>query len=329
MSLRIIKQGILDTVQDLGRYGHQYLGINCNGAMDKFSMQLSNALLGKELNTPVLEIHFPSSQILFEQETIVCICGADFSPTINDQLVPLHHPVAIARNSILKFEKLQNGARSYLAILNKIGLEKWLDSYSTNLKSNTGGFGGRNLLKNDVIQFEKEFNFSKLLNGKDFFVLPWKAIDTVDTRNEIEFLIGSEWHWMEKDAQDFFQEQWFQITNEADRMGYGLAGQSLSQKNKEQLVSSAVCFGTVQLLPNGQTIILMADHQTAGGYPRIAYVISAHLPILAQKKPNDVIKFKMSSLEVAEEKILAQKKYLQHLQFACKFKMEEFLHAHL
>ena len=73
MSLRITRQGVLDTVQDLGRYGYQYLGINCNGAMDRFSMQLVNALLGKELDSPVLEIHFPASQILFEQETIICI----------------------------------------------------------------------------------------------------------------------------------------------------------------------------------------------------------------------------------------------------------------
>ena len=329
MSLRIIKQGVLDTIQDLGRYGHQYLGINCNGAMDKFSMQLTNALIGKELNAPVLEIHFPSSQILFEKEAVICIGGADFSPTINDQPVPLHHPIVVAKKSLLRFEKPQSGARCYLSILNEFRLDKWLNSYSTNLKSNTGGFEGRNLLKNDVLPFKNGLSFLKLLNSKDFAVLPWKANDTVDTRNEIEFLIGSEWHWLAKEAQDSFQEQWFQITNEADRMGYQLAGQSLEQKNNDQLVSSAVCFGTVQLLPNGQIIILMADHQTAGGYPRIAYVISAHLPILAQKKPNDVIRFKMTSLEEAEKKIFAQKKYLHQLQFACKFRMEEFLHAHL
>jgi antagonist of KipI len=329
MSLRITRQGVLDTIQDLGRYGHQYLGINCNGAMDTFSMQLANALVGKALTDPVLEMHFPSSQILFEKETIICIAGADFFPTINDQPVPLHHPIIVSKKSLLKFEKLQSGARCYLSVLNELKLDKWMNSYSTNLKSNSGGYLGRNLLKNDVIPFNNGLNFSKLLNGKNFLVLPWKANDIVDTRNEIEFLIGSEWHWLAKDSQDSFQEHWFQITNEADRMGYQLAGQSLEQKNNDQLVSSAVCFGTVQLLPNGQLIILMADHQTAGGYPRVAYVISAHLPILAQKKPNDVMKFKMTSLEEAEKKLVNQKKYLHQLQMACKFRMEDFLNAHL
>lgn len=327
--MKIIRQGVLDTIQDLGRYGYQYLGINCNGAMDRFCMQLANALLGKELDCPALEIHFPSSQILFEKETLICITGADFFPTINDQAIPLDRPIAVARKSILKFDKLQTGARCYISILNELKLDKWMNSYSTNLKSSTGGFHGRGFAKNDIIPFCNGLKFASLLHQKSFVVFPWKANDVVDTRNEIEFLLGSEWHWLTKEAQDLFQEQWFQITNEADRMGYRLAAQALEVKNNEQLVSSAVCFGTVQLLPNGQLIILMADHQTAGGYPRVAHVISAHLPILAQKKPNDVLKFKMTSLEEAEKKIINQKKYLRQLQIACKFRMEEFLNAHL
>jgi antagonist of KipI len=329
MSLRITRQGVLDTVQDLGRYGYQYLGINCNGAMDKFSMQLANSLLGKDLNSPVFEIHFPASQILFEKETIICITGADFLPTINTQAIPLDHPIAVAKKSILKFEKLTTGCRCYLSIFNELKLDKWMNSYSTNLKSGTGGFKGRSLLKNDVIAFQNGLNISRLLNERDFVVFPWKANDVVDPRNEIEFLIGSEWHWLTKDAQETFQEHWFQITNEADRMGYHLAGQTLEAKNNEQLISSAVSFGTIQLLPNGQLIVLMADHQTAGGYPRVAQVISAHLSILGQKKPNDVVRFKITSLEEAEKKIVNQKKYLLQLQMACKFRMEEFLYAHL
>ncbi len=329
MSLKIIRQGVLDTVQDLGRYGYQYLGINTNGVMDQFSAQLSNALLGKILSAPVIEIHFPASQFLFEKETIICITGADFLPFINDQSIPLDHPVAVSKGAILKFDKLRTGARCYLSFLNDFDMCKWLNSYSTNLKAVAGGWQGRALQKNDIIPFKMDVNVSKLLQHKDFVVLPWKANDVVDTRNEIEFIIGSEWNWLTKEAQVLLRGQWFQITNEADRMGYQLAGQNLETQNGEQLVSSAVSFGTVQLLPGGQLIILMADHQTAGGYPRIAHVISAHLPILAQKKPNDVIRFKMTCLEEAEKKLLNQKKHLNQLQIACKFIMEEFLNAQL
>jgi antagonist of KipI len=329
MSLKITRQGVLDTIQDLGRYGYQHLGINCNGAMDQFSMQLANALLGKELNAPVFEIHFPSSQIVFEKETIICIAGADFLPSLNDQPVPLNHPIAVNKKSLLKFKKLQTGARCYLAVLNELKLNKWMNSYSTNLKANAGGFKGRSLLKDDVIPFQNGLKISGLFKNRDFVVLPWKSNEGAKTVEDIEFLIGSEWHWLTKEAQELFQEQWFQITVEADRMGYQLAAQTLRTNNNDQLASSAVCFGTIQLLPNGQLIILMADHQTAGGYPRVAHIISAHLPLLAQKKPNDVIKFKMTSLEEAEKKSVSQKKYLRQLQIACKFRMEEYIHAYL
>ena len=325
MSLQITRHGILDTIQDLGRYGHQHLGINPNGAMDRFSAQLVNALLGKDLNAAVMELHFPAAEILFEKENIICIGGADFSPTINDELIPLHHPVAVNKGAVLKFIKPKMGARCYLSFLNDLKIDQWMNSYSTNLKACVGGCNGRQLLKNDSFAFENKFPVSKFLQQKTFSILPWKAQYTVDTRNEIEFIIGSEWHWLTKDAQQTFQEHWFQITNEADRMGYRLAGQKLQTKNDEQLISSAVSFGTVQLLPNGQIIILMADHQTTGGYPRIAHVISAHLPILAQKKPNDVIKFKLTTLEAAEKKINEQKKHLRQLQMACKFRLEELM----
>ena len=325
MSLRIIKSGILDTIQDLGRSGLQHLGINPGGAMDRFSAQLSNALLGKDLKSAVMELHFPALQILFKKETIICICGADFFPAINEQPVPLHHPVAVNKNSVLKFNQLQSGARCYVSFLNSFKIPKWLNSYSTNLKAAAGGFRGRPLAKDDEIEFENGCCVSKIFQEKNFVVLPWKAQDVVDTRNEIECIIGSEWFCLTKEAQQNFQEHWFQITNEADRMGFRLSGQKLETKNDEQMVSSAVSFGTVQLLPHGQIIILMADHQTAGGYPKIAHVISAHLPILAQKKPNDVIRFKITSLEEAEKKIINQKKYLHQLQIACKFRMEELI----
>jgi antagonist of KipI len=327
MSLRIIRAGILDTIQDMGRFGSQYLGINPGGAMDRFSAQLSNALLGKELNSPVIEMHFPASQILFEQPTVISICGADFSPTINDKPVPVHYPVVVGGNSLLKFTAHKKSARAYLSTIHDLSLDKWLNSYSTNLKASAGGNQGRALAKDDVIYFKNRLDPSAALNGKEFAVLPWRAADVVDTRNEIEFTIGSEWFWLTKESQELFQTSWYQVTNEADRMGYRLAGQKLQVTQTEQLVSSAVSFGTVQLLPGGQLIILMADHQTIGGYPRIAHVIAAHLPILAQKEPNHVMQFRMTNLEASEEKIIKQQKYLREIQIASKFRIENLPNA--
>ena len=329
MSLRIIRTGILDTVQDTGRWGYQHLGINPGGAMDRFSACLANALLGNELHRPVFEFHFPAAQILFEEDTIICITGGDFSPTINNDPVPLHHPVVVGANSLLRFNHLVSGARAYVSVMHDLSLQEWNGSYSTNLKAGVGGLEGKPFSRYDAISFENRIALQEILKDKDFVVLPWKANETVDNRNEIEFVIGSEWHWLDREMQEEFQGHWFQITNEADRMGYRLAGCRLKANSDEQLISSAACFGTVQLLPDGQLIILMADHQTTGGYPKIAHVISAHLPILAQKKPNDVMRFVMTDLTTAEAKMERQQKYLGEIQIACKFRIENLLHADL
>ncbi len=321
MSLRITRTGILDTVQDTGRFGFQHLGINPGGAMDRFSAQLANALLGKELHDAVMEIHFPAAEILFESPTVITICGADFSPAINNQPVPLHHPIAVNTNAVLQFRHVEQGARCYISVLHGLDVELWLGSYSTNLKAETGGWKGRILKRYDQLPFKKNYDVSALLGDKEVHVLPWKANDTVDTRNEIECILGSEWSWLTREAQQAFQNNWFLVSSNADRMGYRMSGAALEVNRADQLVSSAAGFGTIQLLPDGQMIILMADHGTTGGYPRIAHIISAHLPLLAQKKPNNSIRFKITPLEAAEKKLVVQKKYLQQLQIACKFKM--------
>jgi antagonist of KipI len=327
MSLRIIKAGILDTIQDMGRFGYQHHGINPGGAMDRFSCGLANALLGKEISAAVFEFHFPASEIYFEKETIITLTGADLSPAINQKPVPMYHPIAIAEGSILKFTRIVTGARAYMAVLGDLELEKWLGSYSTNLKTTVGGFNGRSFLRYDGISFRYIKEIKTLLNEKDFMVLPWKVMDIIEHGNQVQCIIGNEWHYLDKDMQQEFQNSYYQITTEADRMGYILAGARLKLNTDEQMTSSAASFGTIQLLPGGQLILLMADHQTTGGYPRIAHVISADLPIVAQKKPNDVLQFQLTDLTTAEEKFEKQQKYLNEIQIACKFRMQNTLHA--
>ena len=328
MSLRIIKAGILDTIQDLGRHGFQHLGINPNGAMDRLSARTANALLGKDLNAPVLEVHFPAAQILFETDTIIAITGADFAPVINGKPVPRDHPLVVAANSLLQFQKPVSGMRAYIATFPDIIVDKWLNSSSTNLKAGAGGFEGRALQRYDCLQLRRTPDLSGLLKDKEFEVLHWKQVSPGHP-SYMQFIIGSEWNWLTTEAQQTFQESMYQISPDADRMGYRLTGNALVAEETTQLVSSAVTFGTIQLLPDGKLIILMADHQTTGGYPRIAHVISAHLPFLAQKKINDVLQFRMTDLGTAEKKWLEQEKYIHLLQDACKFKMENVLHATL
>jgi antagonist of KipI len=323
MSLRIIKTGLLDTMQDRGRYGYAHLGINPGGAMDVFSWRMGNALLGNELNAPSIELHFPAAHILFEEANIICITGADFTPLINQQPLPLHQPAFLPANSHLHFGSRRNGARCYLSFAQPLQLTPWLVRYSTHLKAAAGGYKGRALMQGDVLFFEKPLRLKTSFDG--LTTLPWNAHEKIDFRSGIQFLIGNEWNWLNADSQQEMQQHYFQITADADRMGYRLAGPTLMRHHETELLSSGVGFGTVQLLPNGQLIVLMADHQTTGGYPRIAHIISAHLPLVAQKGPGDVMKFEMTDLSTAERKAAAQMVYLEDLQRACAYQMEQYI----
>lgn len=323
MSLQIIKAGILDTIQDAGRFGCQHLGINPSGAMDQYSMQVANMLVGNDPDEAVIEMHFPASVFLFIQPALISIVGADFSASINGEPVPLLHPVIVCKNDILHFHKPLKGARAYLAIAGGLAIEKWLNSFSTNLKAAAGGYLGRNLHKEDEIKFRQS---APKHNKDNYAVLPWQA-DTNwadETPNEIYALPGNEWNQLTTDSKENFTMGAFIITQQSDRMGYRLNSIPLHSLTKEELVSSAVSFGTVQLLPDGKLIVLMADHQTTGGYPRIAHVISAHQSKLAQMKAGDKIHFQLTDQQTAEEMLVKQHKHLLQLKTACKFKLQEY-----
>lgn len=327
MSLRIIKAGLLDTIQDTGRWGFQHLGVNVSGAMDSFSAQLANALLGKALSDPVIEMHYPAATIQFQEASIICLSGADFSPTINGEVIPIHQPVAVAPNAVLTCKAWNSGARCYLATLQPFDIEPWLNSYSTLYKVGVGGFKGRPLQENDVIRFCNTADIQPLLQTKLFQPLHWVAEGVHTSFEEVQFIIGNEWYELNTAMQTQFLNQVFTISLASDRMGYRLEGAPLQTEKPLSLVSSAVSFGTIQLLPNGQLVVLMADHQTTGGYPRIGHVITAHLSHLAQARPHDAFRFALTNGTVAEEKLIAQHKYLVQLQNACKFKIENLLHA--
>jgi antagonist of KipI len=329
MAFSIIKPGLLDTIQDLGRYGFGNIGVNPGGAMDVYAAQVANLLVGNDQHEAVIEIHFPGPQILFEQNTLIAITGADFTPTINDELIPRWQPVVIRKNTVLHFPSLVQGGRCYLSVHGGYCLKKWLNSYSTNLKAGAGGWDGLALKKGDELPFnENTVYFAGLLkNESNFETLPWR----VNTEkiyqypHEIGFIPGHEWGCLSPASKQGFLENNFMIHPSSDRMGYQLKGAPLSLERPIELVSSAVSFGTVQLLPNGQLIVLMADHQTTGGYPRIAHIVSAHLPKLAQLRPSDTIQFNLMDHAMAEQMLVTRQKELHILQRSCMDHLNEMV----
>ncbi len=324
--MKITRAGILDTVQDLGRRGYQHLGINPGGAADRFSAALANVLLGNKLNTPLLELHFPAASLLFTRPAAVCITGADFSPTLNGEPLPVGHPFIVAQGQSLRFLRPLSGARCYLAVLGGLKAYEWLGSSSTHLKVGAGGWQGRALRQGDEIPFSREMRFPEGANPS-FRLLPWSYHAPVSS-GEIEIMPGRDWYDLTLHAHELVQTEPFFITTQSDRMGCRLSGKPLEAKSHEQMVSSGVCFGTVQLLPDGQLMVLMADHQTTGGYPIVAQVASTSLSLLAQRKPGEELRFHLTELEECEKKLYVQEKYLRDLKNACKLKMENFLHAY-
>ena len=321
MSLSIIKPGMLDTIQDMGRYGYSDWGINTGGAMDRYAAQIANLLVGNRPGEAVMEIHFPGPQILFEQNALICVTGGDFSATLNDNPLPLWQPVAVRKNTVLHFPRLNRGARSYLAVHGGFCIPKWLTSYSTNLKAVAGGWFGRPLKKGDELSFkENTIYFAGLLREDNpTRVLPWRADINKAYRHPHELFVlpGREWERLDAPSRVNFVENNFIIHPSSDRMGYQLKGPALELASQTELVSAGVNFGTIQLLPEGQLIVLMADHQTTGGYPRIGHVISAHLNKLAQLRPSETIQFKLTDIPMAEKLLMEQRMDLQILQQSC------------
>ena len=329
MAFSIIKPGLLDTIQDTGRHGFGNWGISPGGAMDSYAAQVANLLVGNSNEEGVIEIHFPGPQILFEQNTLIAITGADFSPTINDEIIPRWQPVVVRKNTVLHFPTLVQGSRCYLSVHGGYCIKKWLNSYSTSLKAGAGGWGGMPLKKGDELPFnENTIYFAGLLKEEsNFEVLPWRVnTDKVyQFPHEVGFIPGHEWSLLSASSQTAFLENNFLIHPSSDRMVYQLKGSALDLERPLELVSSAVSFGTVQLLPDGQLIVLMADHQTTGGYPRIAHVITAHLPKLAQLRPSDVIQFKHIDMETAGQWLVSRQKELHILQRSCMDHLNEMV----
>lgn len=327
MSLLILKHGLSDSIQDGGRYGHQHLGINPGGVMDRYAMKIANVLVSNEMEEAVLELHFPAAEILFEETVLIALSGADLSPQINERSVPMLHPILVQKGSVLVFKKQITGARVYVSLRGGFQIPLWLQSKSTNNKVKAGGWEGRSLKKNDRIPLQLTTNLIDLPDGTGFLVLPWSAADSTMKKNEqIEFIAGAEYHLLNTVARQKLEQGQFKILPQSDRMGYRLQGDAISLEQKKEMISSAVTRGTIQLLPDGQLIVLMSEHQTTGGYPRIGHVTASSFNSLAQMNAGQKIRFLKTTLEEAENEIAATERNLQQLQNACNFRLDQYFY---
>lgn len=316
MGLKVLKPGLLTTIQDAGRYGYRKDGIIVSGAMDAHALKAGNMLVGNTAEEAGIECTLMGPFLLFEAGQLVAITGADLSAEVDGIPVPMWRPIYIDKGAILSFGQARSGCRTYLTVHGGFDLPKVLGSYSTYLRAGFGGFEGRALKTGDLIPFKSaapdlKVGFNWSLSPK-MYQRPEDEVIRVIKGPEFD-----EFH--EKSIAAVLTEK-FKISKEADRMGYRLEGAELKLKKKQEMLSSAVTFGTVQVTAEGNPIVLMADHQTTGGYPRILQVVSVDLGKLAQFQTGDFLSFEIITLAQAEALLISAEQEFKQLKQTLTFK---------
>lgn len=325
MGLKVIHSGIFDTLQDQGRYQHQHLGINPGGFMDTCAASIANFLVGNSAGQPALELHFPASEFVVQKPCILALSGADFRATINGHPLPINQTLIAGKGCLINFNKAGNMVRTYLAIHGGFNGETWLNSAATNLKITKGGIQGRNLKNGDLLSSDREYLKYRIPPENTFIISDIRVYSFTFYKNPnmIRVLPSLETDGLEDGSKPDLFNGAFEITRSSDRMGYRLKGPGIYlKKNVRQKYSSAVVKGTMQLLPSGEIVILMSDHQSTGGYPMIGNILAADLPKLAQKKPGDTINFVFQNLTDAEKAFEKHLKNLEQIQDYCMEKIK-------
>ncbi|WP_428911436.1 biotin-dependent carboxyltransferase family protein [Niallia sp. Krafla_26] len=333
--ITILKPGFQTTIQDLGRFGYQKYGVITSGAMDSISFRLANLLVGNEENESALEMTIQGPHIVFGQDSLIAITGGDLSPTINQTPIPLWKIIFVKKGTELKFNRAQTGCRAYLAIAGGFSIPKVMTSASTYLRANIGGFKGRTLRAGDQLSLYSPSprvlplieQARQKVGNLSFIEKDWSIstnyLPDISSHPVIRIIKGREYHLFTEESQHLFFHESFSITPHSDRMGYRLQGPSLRLENKQEMISTAVTFGSIQVPSAGNPIILMADRQTTGGYPIIGQVASVDLPLISQTKPGDLLSFSEITLKEAQLLYLKREQNLRSIKQAILQKFQE------
>ena len=289
-ALTIVKPGMLTTVQDLGRQGYQGLGVPVAGPMDWYSHRLANQRLGNDPMAAALEVTLMGPELIAEDEVVVTVSGAEFDIEVNGAAVEPRDPVVVRSGARLRFGRRRRGTRAALAVRGGFDVPATLGSRATHLVSAMGPFG-RSLRSGDRLPVSNAAGGSSRAGGRDLQLPDGGARVRVVPAAHRERFTDEAWKTLTSAR--------FTVTPQSNRIGYRLDGPGLSHSRGADMLSEAMPIGAIQVPASGQPILLMADRQTTGGYPTIANVITADLPIAGQLAPGDWIAFEPCSLDDA------------------------------
>lgn len=308
MSLSILVPGPLTTVQDLGRNGYAADGYRTCGAADSYSAKLANLLVGNPEGDAVLESTLQGPTLRFENASVFALTGAQAPATLDGTPVPFYAPLFAPAGSVLQIGMAQNGLRSYLAVWGGILVPLVRGSRSTDQACHLGGFEGRKLCKGDVLSTAMP---------DDTAASWWKTIrrqkadhplgdDLAKTGARLwrweqdrqltllRVVPGPQWDAFTESGQKTFTHGIYQLTADCNRMACKLQGPVIQTVRGSDIISDGIVEGSVQISSSGQPIVMLADHQTTGGYAKIGTVISADLPAIAQLRPGQSVAFTLT-----------------------------------
>ena len=304
--LRVHEPGLFTTIQDTGRLHAIASGVPPGGAMDRFAHSAANLIVGNDRSAATLECTLTGPGLLIEAPCLVAVTGADFDLRVNGAPAPAWIAISLRAGDELAFGGRRSGARAYLAVAGGVLGDRWLGSMSTNVMAARGGMHGRPLAAGDVITVGQSAMAAVAGRGLARHLRPRYDEHT------LHLVAGPHISRLGADARAALFSSAFVVSPDSNRMGYRLEGPGL-ETSGEELLSFGLVAGALQLPSNGQPILLMADHQTAGGYPVVATVVSASMAVAAQLAPGDEVRFAETSIETALQMRAVQREALESL----------------
>lgn len=295
MIVKILKAGLLSTIQDAGRLKGVEMGLTPSGVMDKYAYEVANALVQNEKGMPVIEVTAGSFSLTVDANCMMAVTGADAEICLGGVRICTWESYYVQAGTVLEISSLSNGFRNYIAIGGQWkGLQHFLHSSATDIRTRIGGISGDKLKTGNVFEVDGHTMYEKMkctsldLNYKN---------QLTQTHKKIRIIKGPQWDAFEPSQQDAFLKNVYSVAASSDRMGIRLMGTPIQHKVKADIITDVVVMGAIQIPGNGEPIIMMADRQVSGGYTKIASVLSSDLSIMAQAKVGDAISFELVDLE--------------------------------
>ncbi len=311
-TLEIVSPGLLTTVQDLGRFGYQRYGIPVCGALDSVSLRIANILVGNRDHLAGLEITAIGPTIRFVANTTIAVVGADLEPTLDGVPMPAWESVNAPAGSVLSFGAPRDGLRAYLGVAGGIDVPLLMNSRSTDIKGEFGGFEGRALMQGDILSTGySPFSSIPLPNS-----LPPEISrqPTHEQQFTLRVVLGPQNDSFTEAGVSTLLSSEYMVSNDTDRTGCRLEGPTIEHISGADIVSDGTALGSVQVPGSGTPIVLMADRGTTGGYTKIATVVSADIGLLAQAMPGAKIRFEDVSVEDAHAIYMVQELMIAELK---------------